>query len=124
MSQNICGTFVSEKVNKIRWRPDPFNNSHSFITGSWDNLQENTIKLWDFQEGETDTDIYPFVAHATLVTDDVTELTVILYLRITKQILSVQTVSRFRSFSGFILGWQCETLQNRGGYRGRHPSNC
>lgn len=80
MSQNICGTFVSEKVNKIRWRPDPFNNSHSFITGSWDNLQENTIKLWDFQEGDSDTDIYPFVAHSTLVTGDVTELSVSHYI--------------------------------------------
>lgn len=76
MSQNINGTFVSEKVNKIRWRPDPFNSSHSFITGSWDNLQENAIKLWDFQENESDTDIYPFLTNYVLVPGDVTELTV------------------------------------------------
>lgn len=76
MSQNISGTFVSEKVSKIRWRPDPFNTSHSFVTGSWDNLQENSIKLWDFQECESDTDIYPFVASSVLVPGDVTELAV------------------------------------------------
>lgn len=76
MSQNVSGTFVSEKVNKVRWMPDPFNDSHSFLTGSWDNLKENTIKLWDFQESEGDTDIYPFVAHSVIATGDVTELAV------------------------------------------------
>lgn len=76
MSQNISGTFVSEKVSKIRWRPDPFNSSHSFVTGSWDNLQDNAIRLWDFQEGDTDTDIYPFVAHSISIPGDVTELAV------------------------------------------------
>ncbi|CAH0558752.1 unnamed protein product [Brassicogethes aeneus] len=72
MSHNLHGTFVSQKVNKIRWRPDSFNNSHFFITGSWDDDQ-NTIKLWDFQENEEDDDIYPFLVATHNHNGDVTE---------------------------------------------------
>ncbi|KAK4882408.1 hypothetical protein RN001_005727 [Aquatica leii] len=72
MVQNVHGTFISEKINKIRWRPDPFNDSHSFITGSWDNDQNN-IKLWNFEKGEDDADIYPFVIQNYEFEGDVTE---------------------------------------------------
>lgn len=72
MSQNVNGTYVSEKINKIRWRPDPFNNSHSFVTGSWDN-DTNSIKLWDFQESTEDSDVYPYVISNFSFEGDVTE---------------------------------------------------
>lgn len=72
---NVHGTMISEKTNKIRWRPDPFNNSHSFLTGSWDNI-ENTIKLWDFQEKEDDPDIFPFAIKSFPFEGCVTEMKV------------------------------------------------
>lgn len=37
MSDNIHGTFISEKVSKIRWKPEDFSEAKSFLTGSWDN---------------------------------------------------------------------------------------
>ncbi|KAJ3634208.1 hypothetical protein MTP99_011112 [Tenebrio molitor] len=72
MTHNIHGTFVSEKINKIRWRPDFMNDSHYFITGSWDNYQ-NSIKLWDFQENEEDAEVYPFPVAECPHKGDVTE---------------------------------------------------
>lgn len=75
MSHNIHGTFVSEKISRIRWRPDVMNESHFFVTGSWDNTQNN-IKLWDFQENEDDGDIYPFTVTELPHKGDVTELKV------------------------------------------------
>ncbi|RZC32495.1 nucleoporin Nup43 [Asbolus verrucosus] len=73
MTHNIHGTFVSEKINKIRWRPDFMNDSHYFITGSWDNDQ-NSIKLWDFQENEEDAEVYPFLVTEFCHKGDVTEI--------------------------------------------------
>lgn len=75
MSQNIHGTFVSEKISKIRWRPDQFNNSNSFVTGSWDN-EENHIKLWSIISDEDENDIYPTELKLHNVDGDVTELKV------------------------------------------------
>ncbi|CAH1175603.1 unnamed protein product [Phaedon cochleariae] len=72
MSHSLHGTFVSEKINKIRWRPDEFNNSHFFITGSVDNDQNN-VKLWDFYENEEEDDIYPFLVSTFPYCGDVTE---------------------------------------------------
>ncbi|EFA03069.1 nucleoporin Nup43 [Tribolium castaneum] len=73
MAHNIHGTFVSEKVNKIRWRPDFMNASHYFVTGSWDNDQ-NSIKLWDFQENEEDAEVYPFLVAEFPHNGDITEV--------------------------------------------------
>lgn len=36
MTENIQGTFVSEKVSKIRWKHEDFSNAKYFVTGSWD----------------------------------------------------------------------------------------
>lgn len=71
MAQNIQGTFVSQKINKTRWRPDPFNNSHSFLSCSWDD-EQNSVKLWDFQEND-DSEVYPFVVAEIGHNGDVTE---------------------------------------------------
>lgn len=74
MSQNVHGTFVSEKISKIRWRPDQFENSQSFVTGSWDN-DENTIKLWKLVTTDED-DIYPYELNSYRTNGDVTEIKV------------------------------------------------
>lgn len=76
MSYVLHGTFVSEKINKIRWRPEEFNNSHYFITGSVDNDQ-NSIKLWDFHENQEEDDIYPYLISTYPYNGDVTELKVL-----------------------------------------------
>ncbi|KAG5871197.1 hypothetical protein JTB14_025097 [Gonioctena quinquepunctata] len=73
MSHSVHGTFVSEKINKIRWRPDEFNNSQFFITGSVDN-DCNNIKLWDFHENEEEDDIYPFLISTFPYCGDITEI--------------------------------------------------
>lgn len=52
------------------------NDSHYFITGSWDNYQ-NSIKLWDFQENEEDAEVYPFPVAECPHKGDVTEAKVI-----------------------------------------------
>lgn len=36
MSENVQGTFVSEKISKIRWKHEDFEDATNFITGSWD----------------------------------------------------------------------------------------
>ena len=51
------------------------NDSHYFVTGSWDNDQ-NAIKLWDFQENEEDAEIYPFLVTELPHKGDITELKV------------------------------------------------
>lgn len=75
MSYVLHGTYVSEKINKIRWRTDEFNNSHYFVTGSVDNDQ-NSIKLWDFHENQEEDDIYPYLVSTYLYSGDVTEIKV------------------------------------------------
>ena len=37
MVDRVKGTFVSEKVSKVRWKPEDGLESHHFLTGSWDN---------------------------------------------------------------------------------------
>jgi len=37
MSENVQGTFVSEKISKIRWQHADFTEARYFLTGSWDN---------------------------------------------------------------------------------------
>lgn len=75
MSHSLHGTYVSEKINKIRWRPDELNNSHYFVTGSVDN-DLNSIKLWDVQENIEEDDIYPFLVSTIHHSGDVTEIKV------------------------------------------------
>ena len=40
MAVETTATFISQKVRKIRWKPDPKKIVHKpelFVTGSWDN---------------------------------------------------------------------------------------
>lgn len=34
MVVNVCGTFVSQKIQKVRWKPD--NLCDTIVSGSWD----------------------------------------------------------------------------------------
>lgn len=52
------------------------NDSHYFITGSWDN-DENSVKLWDFQVNQEDSEIDPFLIAECPHKGDVTEAKVI-----------------------------------------------
>lgn len=74
-SHNLNGTFISEKVNKIRWKPETFDESHFFITGSVDN-EINRIRLWDIFDNSEEDDIYPFAVAEHPYCGDVTELKV------------------------------------------------
>ncbi|KAJ8919107.1 hypothetical protein NQ315_012092 [Exocentrus adspersus] len=71
-THSVHGTFVSEKINKVRWRPDNFSHSHFFLTGSVDN-DENHIKLWDFHENQEEDDVYPSLISSYAYDGDVTE---------------------------------------------------
>ncbi|XP_060524404.1 nucleoporin Nup43 [Cylas formicarius] len=71
MSYNVHGNFVSEKISKIRWRPDGFNESNSFVTGSADN-DVNNVRLWEFCEIEED--IFPIAVASLPYCGDVTEI--------------------------------------------------
>nr|CAI5860046.1 unnamed protein product [Callosobruchus analis] len=72
MSHSLHGSYVSEKINKIRWKPDDFNNCHFFVTGSIDN-EENFLKLWDFTTVVED-DIYPYQVASLASDGDITEI--------------------------------------------------
>ena len=40
MAVDSTATFISQKISKIRWKPDPkqiVDRPEYFITGSWDN---------------------------------------------------------------------------------------
>lgn len=43
MTENIQGTFTSEKISKIRWQRNDFDEAKSFLTGSWDNPVNNNL---------------------------------------------------------------------------------
>ncbi|XP_030762487.1 nucleoporin Nup43 [Sitophilus oryzae] len=73
MSHNLHGTFVSEKINKIRWRPGGIQSLNLFVTGSIDN-EKNTIKLWDFCENDEENDIYPFTISSYMYDGDVADI--------------------------------------------------
>lgn len=41
----VNSTFISEKLSRIRWIPEQYDESSSFITTSWD-LDVNNVKVW------------------------------------------------------------------------------
>ncbi|XP_053977498.1 nucleoporin Nup43 [Hylaeus volcanicus] len=72
MSENVQGTFVSEKVSKIRWRPENFEEANNFLTGSWDDPWSK-ITHWTLQMND-DGESYPAVVSSYAVLGDVTEI--------------------------------------------------
>ncbi|XP_066140694.1 nucleoporin Nup43 [Euwallacea fornicatus] len=73
MSHNLHGTFISQKVNKIRWKPERIDEAHFFVTGSVDN-EINKLTLWDLFENQEEEDIYPFTVSEFSYCGDVTEI--------------------------------------------------
>ncbi|XP_023945153.2 nucleoporin Nup43 [Bicyclus anynana] len=56
MPLNVQGTFVSQKINKIRWIPEEYVETKNFFTGSWDD-DVNSIKVWSFESLNEDQDV-------------------------------------------------------------------
>lgn len=56
------GSFVSEKISKIRWIPEQYADPKTFITGSWGgNSVNNTLKLWKLIRNEYSDDESEYV---------------------------------------------------------------
>ncbi|XP_051176057.1 nucleoporin Nup43 [Leptopilina boulardi] len=68
----VQGKFVSEKISKIRWQNEPFAETKTFLTGSWDN-PINKITLWTLQTNE-DEESDPVVVTSDPCYGDVTEI--------------------------------------------------
>lgn len=49
----VNGTFLSEKISKIRWIPEQYTAPDSFVTGSWD-FQPNSVKVWKLISGTSE----------------------------------------------------------------------
>ncbi|KAK7586061.1 hypothetical protein V9T40_003937 [Parthenolecanium corni] len=72
MVNNVYGTFVSQKISKIRWKPS--NACDSFLTGSWDD-EENKIVLWRYTKTDSEDALVKPRAQCSVFHDgDVTEL--------------------------------------------------
>lgn len=50
MEGKVHGTFVGEKINKVRWKPEDLTESDIFLTGSWDNGVRQLHILQNFKE--------------------------------------------------------------------------
>ncbi|XP_020283292.1 nucleoporin Nup43 [Pseudomyrmex gracilis] len=72
MAENVQGTFVSEKISKIRWQYDDFAEAKNFLTGSWDN-PVNKITYWTFKTNY-DEELSPDILSSHSFLGDVTEL--------------------------------------------------
>ena len=36
MTETLQGTFVSQKISKLRWKHEDFADARYFVSGSWD----------------------------------------------------------------------------------------
>lgn len=68
------GTFISEKVSKVRWKPENGYESHHFVTGSWDNEDLNKVTLWSCPADGIEEKDDPSQICSTPTDGDVTEL--------------------------------------------------
>ncbi|VVD02469.1 unnamed protein product [Leptidea sinapis] len=74
MPIDLQGTFVSQKINKIRWIPEDYVETKHFFTGSWDD-DSNSIRVWALENVNEDEDTeYPRQLSEYKVEGDVTEL--------------------------------------------------
>ncbi|CAG4950574.1 unnamed protein product [Parnassius apollo] len=74
MPLDVQGTFVSQKINKIRWIPEDYVETKCFFTGSWDD-EANSIKVWNFERINEDEDVeYPKQLSEYKVDGDITEI--------------------------------------------------
>ena len=74
MDDRVQGTFISEKVSKVRWKPENGFESHHFVTGSWDNENDNRIALWSCPSEDSQERDDPLLICSKIVDADVTEL--------------------------------------------------
>ncbi|KAL4713925.1 hypothetical protein ACJJTC_015579 [Scirpophaga incertulas] len=74
MPVEVQGTFVSQKINKIRWIPEEYVETTCFFTGSYDDY-ENSIKVWTLENSNEDEEIeYPRTLSEFPVAGDITEI--------------------------------------------------
>ncbi|GLH06246.1 Coatomer subunit beta' [Gryllus bimaculatus] len=73
MPDKVRGTFVSQKINKVRWKPEDLSYSSYFVTGSWDD-QVNTLMLWSNPRPDDDPDQLTVKTASLNFSGDVTEL--------------------------------------------------
>lgn len=43
MPELLQGTFVSEKIAKVRWKHESYSEARYFLTGSWDNTPVSNL---------------------------------------------------------------------------------
>ncbi|KAK2575703.1 hypothetical protein KPH14_012093 [Odynerus spinipes] len=72
MSENVQGTFISQKISKIRWKREDFAERNSFLTGSWDDAV-NKITYWTLKTND-DGETYPTTMAEYSFLGDVTEM--------------------------------------------------
>lgn len=74
MPLDVQGTFVSQKINKIRWIPEDYVDTKCFFTGSWDD-EQNAVKVWTTENPNEDDEVdYPHELSSYRVDGDVTQI--------------------------------------------------
>ncbi|XP_061708288.1 nucleoporin Nup43 [Cydia pomonella] len=73
MPLDVQGTFVSQKINKVRWIPEEYVETKCFFTGSWDD-DMNSVKVWSFESQDDEEVEYPKCLSEFPVEGDVTEI--------------------------------------------------
>lgn len=74
MPLDVQGTFVSQKINKIRWIPEDYVETKCFFTGSWDD-EQNSVKVWTFESPSEEDEVeYPRELSTFPVDGDVTQI--------------------------------------------------
>lgn len=69
----VNGSFVSEKISKIRWLPEPYADADKFVTGSWDS-SVNNLKVWALVKNQYSDDCVPKCCDKLEYTADITGL--------------------------------------------------
>lgn len=72
MSQeNISISFIGQKVGKLCWcvNCDGSLSNDQFVTGGWDERNENYLTLWRFPEDNMDSASEPYIITHSIVKD-------------------------------------------------------
>ncbi|CAH0694862.1 unnamed protein product [Spodoptera exigua] len=74
MPLEVQGTFVSQKISKIRWIAEDYVETKCFFTGSWDD-DKNSIKVWTLESPHEEEEVeYPRQLSEYIVDGDVTQI--------------------------------------------------
>lgn len=74
MSVEVQGTFVSQKISKVRWIPEEYVDTKCFFTGSWDD-ESNSVKVWTFEKPNEENQIdHPRPLSEYPIDGDITEI--------------------------------------------------